>query len=31
VVGEQILTMPSWYYPTNDADDLADLGLEPIS
>jgi hypothetical protein len=28
VVGEQILTMPSWYFPQ--ADDLADLELEPI-
>jgi len=31
VQGEQILTLPSWYYPSNEAEDLADLGLEPIT
>lgn len=31
VVGEQILTLPTWYYPQNEADDLAALELEPIT
>lgn len=29
VVGEQILTLPSWYYPS--MEDISDLELEPIS
>jgi len=30
VEGEQILTLPSWYYPSTD-DDLSDLGLEAVA